>query len=966
VGAQDPHAIIFDVNNGLPSSEVYDIEIDKFGNIWFSTDRGVSRYNGYEFKNFTTEDGLTDNTIFEICKDHEDRLWFCCYNGTVCYYDYKGFFPASFNDDLQAHIKRNWVRQIYFDEQNRLVFYTEKVISGDTTTNYFKYDPINDSLEIHYPDKSKDWLVFGNSKNSFVYSKEHKCYSQLYTISNDGVVSIGVPKQTKFRLYQQNNTQAKGISEFSSEIFLAHNDSYQKIFEKNIDIVELYTDGKNELWLISDNGLINLEKKRGGKRRNYLRDLQSSSMLEDEEKNVWIATNNKGVVMIPEINIEEYPLDIFGGTKLLSMEALPNHLIISDYSGRIFSMDLFGKIEKLIEFGDQILDIRKYKGEIYLYNNSRIAGRNNTIKFDQNEFSEYGFTKVFLKIDENHFFKSLQNLELYQLDANGELNLIKEYPTETRITSLSKDDKRIWIGTLDGIYWLENFGRHDEKFIKKFDNTHIGRVSRIYELKDGIFFICTVGQGIFIYNEITDQISSLHSNYPNPVNIIHCLYAENDSIIWIGTNKGLFKTQITMSGSKFSAQVLDHINTRSGLSSDFIYDLKLWNNKLWLVNEKSLNAFDPEAINYTIDAPGIYFDSITNNENQIDLNSNGDFSYDERNLRFYYCANSFKKNPGFAEYRYALLREKSDTSWEYTNSRDIQYTNLEPGNYEFVIAASNKSNKWSQSPASYSFSIQRHFLQTPIFRISFIMLVMGLGYLIYWIRSRRFIQKEIQKRKIQALEMRAQKAELDVLRGQMNPHFVYNALNSIQNYIYKGDKENANFYLTRFSKLMRNSLEMSKLELITIEEEVKFIKNYLQLEQMRFEEKFDYSINIDDTVNPRDKVPPLLVQPLVENCIKHAFKNIDYKGFIQIDFHRYSDHLSILIIDNGLGMQKEISSKPKSHRSISTTIIKERLNILNATKPDKQADLIIESTKKKDKFKANKGTIAKLILPIYT
>ena len=195
----------------------------------------------------------------------------------------------------------------------------------------------------------------------------------------------------------------------------------------------------------------------------------------------------------------------------------------------------------------------------------------------------------------------------------------------------------------------------------------------------------------------------------------------------------------------------------------------------------------------------------------------------------------------------------------------------------------------------------------------------------------------------------------------MNPHFIYNALNSIQNFIFKNDPEKANYLLSRFSNLMRKSLNLSKLNFIPIEEEIEFLENYLQLEKMRFEDKFDYSITKSENITLNEKIPPLLIQPLIENSIKHAFSSIDKKGLISIRFSKSDSKLKITVDDNGKGIKGVNIDDYTEENPHALYIIRERINIINESNIDKASFIIkplIEDS-------SVVGTRASFLFPIF-
>ncbi len=172
-----------------------------------------------------------------------------------------------------------------------------------------------------------------------------------------------------------------------------------------------------------------------------------------------------------------------------------------------------------------------------------------------------------------------------------------------------------------------------------------------------------------------------------------------------------------------------------------------------------------------------------------------------------------------------------------------------------------------------------------------------------------------------------------LLRSQMNPHFIFNSLTSVQDLILQQDAVKASVYLSRFSDLVRNILNNSMEELITLEEEISTIENYLELQKIRFPEKFDYVIEIDEKLNPESiSIPPMLAQPFIENAIEHAFRQMTTKGFIKLSFKKGKKSLSIIVEDNGIGRKKAQELKnhfEKDHKSMATIITSERIMTIN-------------------------------------
>lgn len=965
IHGQEPYHVIFDVNDGLPSSEVYDVEIDKFNNLWFSTDRGLSKYNGKEFKNFTTQDGLTDNTIFEIIKDPQDRLWFSCYNGSLFLYDYEGFKEAPFNQELKQYISRNWIRQISFHENGDCIFFLGKSSVLDTFSGYFKYHHKFDSLEIIYSHHDKKNFNFiGYDDIKFCYVNSLMYFTQLVENLGPDDNLIGLSSEANY--FNRNNIleNNKKRHEFNSQVYRIRNDHAQSVFDQNIEAIAIRRDSSDNIYVLSSNGIFqmnNLDQK--NQFDLFYNKYYCSDLLEDSERNIWVTTINKGVVLIPAIYISTYDNSYFNDSRVMRLESLEDHLIASTFNGELFKINKDLKIESFLKTNNRLLELKKNQDSIYLFENTVIYEHDGKLTINSNNPNKKNYNKVFLRAGDE-FLKSYHTLIWTEQYNNGYRSGPINTETKPQVLFLDNRDK-IWIGTLDGLYLIEDYKSDKENIKKVFSEKNIGRVSTIKQSTRENLLIGTIGNGLYYYDYGMDDIFPVQYNGDDNVHVVNSFFEESDSILWIGTNSGLNRYEVDWRNKKMILSLTHHFTNKSGLSSNYVFDVAVWNKRVWVVSEKGLNVFELDKLPAQINPPQIHFDSIIAGSRYLHIDDVAELNYDERNIQFHFNANAFKKNNDYEFYKYSLVESGKDTLWDYTGNNSVQFTNLSPGKYEFIVSARNQINNWSQKPASLKFEVKPSFRQTIGFKILVVLGIMAGTLLIYWLRSRQILLKEVQKRKLQSFEMRAQKAELDALRGQMNPHFVYNALNSIQNFIFKGDKERANYYLTRFSKLMRNSLEMSKLELITISDEIEFLKNYLQLEQMRFEDKFIYEINTSGLDKLERKIPPLLIQPLVENSIKHGFKNIEYPGVIFITIETIDNRILVKIIDNGNGFDtlNIKDSTSNKHKSLSIQIINERLQIINSSMQFTAAKLEFYSPA--PSLKSGKGTEIILSLPFF-
>ncbi|WP_191967895.1 sensor histidine kinase [Rhizosphaericola mali] len=279
---------------------------------------------------------------------------------------------------------------------------------------------------------------------------------------------------------------------------------------------------------------------------------------------------------------------------------------------------------------------------------------------------------------------------------------------------------------------------------------------------------------------------------------------------------------------------------------------------------------------------------------------------------------------------YNLVHGKDSTGWRI-NDFDLNFVwlkNLAPGNYQLKIRYSIQR----ENVCVYNFTIATAWYQTIWFKMMWVLLsVLAIGFGILLVRSNNLKRKI----KIQGLKNQLVQTELKSIRSQFNPHFVFNALSSIQGLITKNDSENATKYLIEFGDLMRDSLKASNTEFSSISKEIKMLENYLNLERLRF--GFTYQIITDENIDIRAyEVPNLLLQPLVENAIKHGISSLKEKGTLIVSFVKLEDNMVVSVIDNGKGFSDNMEIK-----GFGLQLTKERIKLLNHTLYDQQISLTI-------------------------
>ena len=283
------------------------------------------------------------------------------------------------------------------------------------------------------------------------------------------------------------------------------------------------------------------------------------------------------------------------------------------------------------------------------------------------------------------------------------------------------------------------------------------------------------------------------------------------------------------------------------------------------------------------------------------------------------------------EMSYKYMLEGLDKRWSVAGKRTlVNYFSIPPGEYTFKVMSSVDESTWKSSPKSFSFVIGPPFWKTWWFRIFAILLVIAFLFLCVYLFNDQMRKYERQRIELQK---RIDNIELQALRSQMNPHFIFNTMNSIQHYISSNDTDAASKYLTRFAKLMRAIMENSKQPSIRIKDEIEALRLYLELESMRFSNRFDFGILVDPVIDINyDEIPSMLIQPYIENAIIHGLLPNTGKGKLLIHLTKKENFIFCSIEDNGIGRLKsqELNkNRISQHRSMGMSITKKRLLILS-------------------------------------
>lgn len=366
-------------------------------------------------------------------------------------------------------------------------------------------------------------------------------------------------------------------------------------------------------------------------------------------------------------------------------------------------------------------------------------------------------------------------------------------------------------------------------------------------------------------------------------------------------------------------------------------------------------------VNYTfgnkVKPPLLIIKSFSVNGEERKYDSIKKFKPSENNIQIAFEGIDVQFN-GNIYYQYKL-HEKSN--WDSTMSRQLNFPSLTSGNYTFFLRTRYKNSEWSE-PEIILFSIATPFYKYWWFYVCIASLATGLVILLLMRRNKLELQKQADAFKVQ---QQLNEMENQAKQAMMHPHFIFNALNSIQQYMQVNDKNAANKYLTKFSKLIRTNLEHVSKKYISLEEELEKLRLYLEIEQMRFGEKLQYEILIENDVEEdMIYIPSMILQPFVENAIWHGIMPNNKQGKVQIHISELQQEkmLQIEISDNGIGInQSRKMHKSKEHKSFGTELTIDRI-LLFSKQYQKTGSVIINDLSDIDTQKS--GTLVIINLPI--
>jgi ligand-binding sensor domain-containing protein len=925
---QTLHFRNYSVDEGLPFVQVFSIYQDSKGYLWSGGYGGLSRFDGISFRNYSPRNGLPNHWVTSIEEDADGDLWVGTING-IAQLQNERFVSYGIKDGLP----NNYVNCLLRDQTNNLWIGTEQGLckhDGKKISTVNEQTLKQERIICLYQEENKPTVWIGTASGLWSY---HKNVFTAYPFSTPGITSInsitsdkngnilvgtedGIYKMMNGRftlLFTPDNVEmpvAKSmVTDHQGKTWIAadnglyeYNGSEFRQVRVSRDINSnklacLFIDYEKSLWLGTNSGLFRYRgdgfvsySTHDGLRSNFI-----FGIARDDREVLWMCTENNGIYAFDKGTFTNYNRSSgLPSNKSNDCFAHPDGTLWvgTDKGLAIFNGSTFQrKTRRDGLHSDSINTImRDSQGNMWL------GGANGITKFSNNTFSTY-----YIPVTPGKHF------DVWQLVEAGNGN--------------------IWVGTYTGGLFLfdgENFKRYDQLYqvenetflglcLDREGTLYMGTLDGLYIRKGNQTFHFTQTEGLnsdLIYTMTLD----LREDY-----------------LWIGTNQGLSRLDV----QEFRKSNIARFTTygkEEGFSGVECNSNGTWldpDGSIWFGTVNGIIHFNPNNYAFSSAYTKTNITGFRLAYSDTTLMNNCELPYDENNITFEYVGVCLT-NP--AKVMYKVMLEGFDNSWSPpTHERSARYSNLPSGKYTFKILSSNNEGIWNPEPVTFTFTIATPYWKRPLFwLVNSVATVVFLSLGIYWRIN------QIKRREKQESETRVEMAhnELKALRAQMNPHFVFNSLNSIQHYIITNNNADAGKYLNKFARLMRIILNNSEKSSITIKEELDYLTLYLELEAMRFEGKFTYAFHIDDDIDvDYHEIPAMLLQPYVENAILHGLTPKRDPGHLDIRISQSGNVIKVAIKDDGIGRTKsremrQLSGK-KNHKSLGMKITHDRLELIN-------------------------------------
>lgn len=908
--AQDPNYVCIDKTKGLPSNTVYDLLQDSAGFVWMVTQEGLCRYDGYRFVSYHNRK-QTSMAGSHLSQDVFGRIWYENFDGYLYYVE---------NDSLKA---LNAQQPIGFSNYAL----TERSLMVISEKGLDVYDLQTLRIRTTYPLHTIDFfnavqtgeLFYVGCDSVFVFGDEGlknvlPRASGRFGVNSGFLVESPDHAVLQYGRYKGEQTCFRTTGQGWSDFFRF----------SSADFIQAAMAASEYTWFCTTSGVFAHDK--NGRPledgRVFFAGKSISGVLHDREDNYWFSTLNEGLMLVndfgsrnyfPSLHVSRFFIrndSVYCGTvdnKVYnaSLQNMEPHLLWQSEASH--SVDFIG-------YCDAALPLACSSDSFRVINGNRVRSSVNALK-DMVAIAP-GIYAVVTSVNCGLHFTTPShekwNGSWMVFDTSDGLQI-------HQMVRLVRGRSVAWDSATATIYFATNKGLFASTYNGSREIKN-GEESMYFSVLEfcGDFLFGLSSQGEILRVARTGECTSLNDALGIPMNELHGMeYREGQLYLFSSSDVIIMDPSQPEAGVKrIPAFVSD------------IYDLDVWHGHIYLATPSGILALADHEQRMRSAAPRFVINYITVDDAVYRTNSLPLFHHEQNTIEIAYSVLAFK-----AGVACPLYYKIDDHEWVLcpADARTLTLASLAPGNYTILF-------RLGEYGSGYETTALQFTIDSPWWKKWWALTIyVGVFLVLTWLLYKRQLLAQEKKSRLVTerieLEKNLDRSVLTSIRSQMNPHFFYNALNTIQSYIYSNDRKNAGSYLSKFSRLTRMILEMSEQELILLEEEITACRLYLELEQARFNDDFSFSIETKNVIDATQvRLPPMLLQPYIENAIKHGLLHKKGEKRLELLFELTSDQLRVTISDNGIGRERsaQLNAQRKDRpKSFSSDANGKRLELLN-------------------------------------
>ncbi len=946
----------FSVADGMPSGTVINLFQDSRGFLWLSTLAGLSRFDGKHFVNYSLEEGLPFSFSDDLCEDRNGNL-FISHNTGLSRFNGTGFTDFKLSKGGNFYTVRDLLCD---DDGTVLAIARDQLISivGDSLI----FHPNPEKRQFYCAIKQTNGTILvGGSGGIYVWKDKHLTpfieemgeRVQSMEIGPDSCLWYGL-LHNKLKRFPLNEKGAQPV---------------------NVDLPELGT-GFIAAFLASDSNYVYVGTQHGflvfdnGRFVKHVKDFMKvpsdmvNGLKTDNEGNIWVASLF-GLWRFSPAFAYVYPADSIIAKNIYSIQVSGKDSVLFTDGFYQYTAGKRGLKEIFRDKPMQPSELHAilHTPEGYTYFASNLSGlmiRDPKGNYENKTFGSGPFYRCTVLSYHRGAVYMGSHQGYYIWRGMEHEAVLSETLTGQNVLSIWVDDEYLLLGTNSSLYMQKKDGSL-VNCTSFFDSMSIV-IEDIYRDKDR-FYISTKGKGLVILkaekgllgmDTVITRKNGLPSNY------LTSAITDKMGQIWVSSFQGLSKVVRVSENALY----VRNYSRNQGIPDAFWEHCRFRKDDqtgtVWIGNSEGLLRIHPEVESQHVRSPIIHLERVHLNHTAIihpTRDSLYEIPFEHNDLQFHLTAVLLS---GAEDIEFWYKVQGARDEWILAPANGIiNLNNVGPGTYRLLISAFDKANKTYSEEKAFNFRIARPFWMSGWFYFLLILLFIGLVYAYFKFRVIQAFKKQNA-----AINLNRQISESKYLafQARMNPHFIFNSLNAIQYFITQNDKKSSLTYLSKFARLLRQVLDLTKAIKVPLHEEIEMLKSYLEMESMRFDGHFNYEITFEDKLATSPvEIPGMLLQPFVENAIVHGLLHLKSgEGLLRIHMKKDGDFILCTISDNGVGRKKSAAinaQRKPNHKSHGMEIASNRLQLL------------VENSRIEDLIQVNDppegtGTIVQIKLPI--